>query len=301
MAVSRRHFLTTLSFAPLLGRHVDAFQRPFAWVNEQSPGTYPAGVRHATFHSASNKTEVGYCVFLPPGYDAPENASRRYPVVYHLHGGFVGSELIALAAAPPIDAAMRQGHIAAAIYVFSNGGRVSHYDYAGLQSYGETALVKELIPHADATYRTIARRDARGIEGFSAGGRGTARIMFKYPDLFCSAVAISGGHQHEKYINEHGGRSRNPPDLIFETSNNTYALARHYTGQGKHQLDILIVVGTTDMNYEANLEWMTHLDALKIGYKKIVIEGVGHNLGAIMGHAGLDIMRFHAESRARSA
>ena len=185
--------------------------------------------------------------------------------------------------------------------MFPNGGRVSHFDYQALQSYGEKRAGEELIPHTDATYRTIAQRDARGIEGFSAGGRGTARIMFRYADLFCSAVPMSGGHQHEKYIDEHEGRSQNPPNLVFEPGNNTYALARRYAGQRSYELNILIVVGTTDMNYGATLEWMTHLDALNIGYKKILVEGVGHNLAAITGRAGLDVMRFHAESRARVA
>lgn len=55
------------------------------------------------------------------------------------------------------------------------------------------------------------------------------------------------------------------------------------------------------MNYGANLEWMTHLDALKIGYKKILVEGVGHNLAAINSRAGLDVMRFHVKSRGRVA
>ena len=30
-------------------------------------------------------------------------------------------------------------------------------------------FVKELIPHIDSTYRTIAKRSGRGIEGFSQG------------------------------------------------------------------------------------------------------------------------------------
>ena len=38
------------------------------------------------------------------------------------------------------------------------------------------------------TYRTIAERSGRGIEGFSQGGRGTVRYMFNHPELFCSAA-----------------------------------------------------------------------------------------------------------------
>ena len=59
------------------------------------------------------------------------------------------------------------------IYVFPNGGKLPFHDLPG--SFAETALVKELIPHNDENYRTIARRESRGIEGFSFGGRATAR------------------------------------------------------------------------------------------------------------------------------
>ena len=104
-----------------------------------------------------------------------------------------------------------------------------------------------------------------------------------------------------EYIDEHEGRSQNPPDLVFEPGNNTYALARRYADQRQHDLNILVAVGTTDRNHGPNLEWMTHLDALKIRYKKILVEGVGHDFAAINSRVGLDVMRFHVESRGRLA
>ena len=36
--------------------------------------------------SASLGAEIGYRVALPPGYGAPENQNKRYPVIYLLHG-----------------------------------------------------------------------------------------------------------------------------------------------------------------------------------------------------------------------
>ena len=38
-------------------------------------------------------TEVGYRIYLPPGYEESERKKNRYPVVYYLHGGRPGSEL----------------------------------------------------------------------------------------------------------------------------------------------------------------------------------------------------------------
>ncbi len=39
-----------------------------------------------SFHSEALGGQYRYSIVLPPGYDAPENASARYPVVYLLHG-----------------------------------------------------------------------------------------------------------------------------------------------------------------------------------------------------------------------
>ena len=59
----------------------------------------------------------------------------------------------------------------------------------------ETVIVKDLIPHVDATYRTLASREFRAIEGFSMGGYGAAYIGFKYPDVF-GVVSILAGAMH---------------------------------------------------------------------------------------------------------
>ena len=292
--LTRRDFLGSVVMSPLVARAIQQPPRTFNWVNQRPNGTYPIGVRHATFYSPSNKATVGYCVFLPPYYDAETSATMRYPVIYLLHGGFVGSELLAVGAAAVIDAAMRSDRVPPAIYVFPNGGKVSHYDYPALDSYGETAFVRELIPHVDKTYRTIARREARAVEGFSAGGRGAARVIFKYPELFCSAVPMSGGHQFEKYIHDNKGRSLNPPDRVFDPENNSYDRASAYARQKNYRANVMVVVGTQDANYEGNLDWMKHLDSLGIEYRRVLVEGVGHNMPQILERVGLDVMRFHA-------
>src|SRR5215469_15404987 len=48
----------------------------------------------------------------------------------------------------------------------------------------ESVIIKELIPHIDKTYRTIASREGRAIEGYSMGGYGAAHLGFKYPAVF---------------------------------------------------------------------------------------------------------------------
>ena len=38
----------------------------------------------------------------------------------------------------------------------------------------ESVILKDLIPHVDATYRTISDRRGRAVEGFSMGAGGAA-------------------------------------------------------------------------------------------------------------------------------
>lgn len=270
---------------------------PFRWINPFPKDKYPK-LRHGTFRSPSNDAEVGFCIYLPPGYDAPANRERRYPVVYWLHGGRPGSETKGISVAPNLDEAMKKGLVAPAIYVFPNGGAVSHYDYPQLKSLGETAFIKELIPHIDRTYRTIASREGRALEGFSQGGRGTARFMFKYPELFCSAAPMGGGHQHEKRISENNG---DEGAYQFEPQNNTYDLARKYASGSKPSVRILVVVGDNDMNYQANLDWMEHLRSLNIPFEKRIVKGAPHSAAVVYNRAGLEVMKFHAENFKQAA
>ena len=272
-------------------------QTPFQWINPL-PLSAPEGVQHATYYSNANDAAVGYNIFLPPGYSLPQNADRRYPVVYYLHGGRPGGEHKSVSLAAHMGKAMRSGEVPPMIYVFVNGGRLSHYDIPG--SAGETAFVDELIPHIDKTYRTIATREARGVEGFSQGGRGTARILFKHRDLFVSAAPMGGGHQHEKRIDLNDGVESDAVH-IDPPWNNTWELARRYAadGQGK-PVNILVVVGTKDQNYDANLDWMAHLAGLGIEHEKIVIPDTPHSAREVYRKRGEDFMRFHAKNFRRA-
>lgn len=270
---------------------VSGCEAEFKWVNELPDQANPL-VRHGTFFSTSMQTDVGYYVYTPPGYDAIENAEVRYPAVYFLHGGRTGSEAHALYMATLFNQWMVNGAIPPRLYIFPNGGKHSHYDEGA--SLGETAFIRELIPHIDSTYRTIAERSGRGLEGFSMGGRGTARDMFKYPDLFCSAVPIAGGHQHERERSAKYG-SGTPPDGA-ESSNNSWDLAEDYASrESGAEVAILVVVGTEGFNYEANLEWMGHLDSLGISYSSFVVEGVGHHADDLYAVLQDSVMRFHEE------
>ncbi len=263
--------------------------KQFKWVNPLPERLKSPGLEHGTFKSLSMGIDVGYYIYLPPEYEATK---RRFPVVYYLHGGRPGNELSSIGMVPLFHKHIQDGEVDPLIYVFVNGGKVSHYNMPSMNSMGEDLFVKELIPHIDKTYRTIARREGRGIEGFSQGGRGTTRIMFEYPELFCSAAPGGSGYETEKKISENDGWENDK--LRFQPGHNAYDRARKYAADPQRpQLPIMIHVGTKGFNYDNNLAYMEFLDSLGIPYEKVVAEGVPHNNKGIYEKVGPVIMKFH--------
>lgn len=266
---------------------------PFKWVNTLPENRKVPGLEHSTFKSSSMGIDVGYCIYLPPQYKTEE--SKKFPVVYYLHGGRPGSEIKSVRMASYIHKAMSKNEVKPMIYVFVNGGPVSHYNYPQKENgLGEDIFIKELIPHIDSKYRTVADKKGRGLEGFSQGGRGTARIMFKHPHLFYSCSPGGGGFATEKHISESGGRESEK--LIFAEGYNAYDLARAFKKKDDQNIKILFHVGTKGFNYQNNLEYMKFMDSLEISYGKVIVDGAEHSSAQIYDKKGLEIMKFHSEN-----
>ncbi|MCM2373408.1 alpha/beta hydrolase [Aporhodopirellula aestuarii] len=266
---------------------------PFAWVNPIPGKLQHPSLKHGTFQSPSLGQEIGYVILLPPSYS--EESSERFPVVYYLHGGRPGSETKSLSLAPIIFAAMESRQVREMIYVFVNGGPVSHYNIPDEPTkQGADVFIKELIPHVDATYHTVADRDHRGLEGFSQGGRGTMRLSLRHAELFCSAAAGGGGYETERKISESGGRESET--LVFAEGDNTWDLARAYAAQKSPPVQWLIYVGTKGFNYENNLAYMKFLESLDIPFEKLIVPDVPHSGLQIYEKNGLEVMKFHARN-----
>ncbi len=267
---------------------------PFAWVNPIPPKQQLPSLKHGTFTSPSLDVEVGYAILLPPSYSDSDSA-QRFPVVYYLHGGRPGSETKSIGLASKIVAAMKSKQVREMVYVFVNGGPVSHYNMPNEPAkQGADVFIKELIPHIDSTYRTIADRNHRGIEGFSQGGRGTMRLSLRYPELFCSAAAGGGGYETERIISESDGRESD--SLVFAKGDNTWDLARQYAKHGTPQVNWLIYVGTKCFNYENNLAYMKFLESLEIPHSKIIVPDATHSASEIYEAKCIEIMQFHANN-----
>lgn len=138
-------------------------------------------------------------VWLPPSYDA--QPTWRFPVIYWL-AGFTGTGASLFQGGPwqpslgdRLHHLMTTGLMPEAIVVapecFTRFGGSQYLDSPATGLY-ETHLCRELIPAVDARFRTIARREGRGIGGRSSGGFGALVLAMRHPDLFAAVASHAG-------------------------------------------------------------------------------------------------------------
>ena len=274
---------------------------PFRWNNPLPAQFEKDRVKHGTFESKANMATVGFNILLPVVYH--EEKKRRFAVVYLLHGGRPGSESKHLKLASFVNDAIKKGMIPPTIYVFVNGGPVSHYDYPkplelsgkSFETKGNTAFVKELIPHIDKTYRTIAERKGRMLEGYSQGGRGTLRTAFRYPELFAAASAGSAGLATELRIQKEGGKESN--SLHFTPGDDAYSLAKEYAGKMENfPMKVLLYTGNNkkDFNWEGNVDYSRYLNSIGIKHGHLLIPECGHSTQQAYKISGRKLFEFLA-------
>jgi CubicO group peptidase (beta-lactamase class C family)/enterochelin esterase-like enzyme len=252
-----------------------------AWV---TPEVNAQRVSFHTFFSDAVKGKVSYHLYTPNAYD--RETDRRFPVVYWLHGSGGGLAGIAKVAAH-FDAAIEAGKTPPCLVVFVNGLAGGMYvDWKDGSVPMETIVVQELLPHIDATYRTIAARGGRLLDGYSMGGYGAARLGFKYTDLF-SAVSIMGGGplQAELIQTPRVGRQR-----ASEVLKQVYGGDQEYFKSvsprrlAEQNAEAIIegslvrqVCGDQDETLGPNRDFHELLESLKIPHAWIVLTGVDHN------------------------
>ncbi|HEY0118696.1 MAG TPA: alpha/beta hydrolase-fold protein [Cellulomonas sp.] len=129
-------------------------------------------------------------VTLPPSYFTSQ---ERYPVVYFLEG--VGTQAGQLAGDRASIAHQMQAAGAREFIVVEADGinSLGANFYANSPVGGNMAdfLSQDLVGTVDASFRTIANRQARALAGFSMGGLGTVNLGLSRPDVFGSLYALS--------------------------------------------------------------------------------------------------------------
>jgi enterochelin esterase-like enzyme len=132
-------------------------------------------------------------VVLPPSYR--QDAQRRYPVVYALHGYSIGAEQWTHEIHVPqtIEGAFALGAREMIVVLPDSKTRHNGSMYSSSVTTGdfERFIAHDLVEYVDAHYRTIPDRRSRGLVGHSMGGYGAARIGMKHPDVFGSLYIMS--------------------------------------------------------------------------------------------------------------
>ena len=129
-------------------------------------------------------------LYLPADY---ATSTKRYPVVYFLHGlpasstAYEGSSFLADA----LDRTGRQAIIVAPQGARDNDSDPEYLDWGPGRNW-ETAITRDIVRYVDWHLRTIANRRGRAIVGLSAGGYGAVLLALHHLRSFSVIEAWSG-------------------------------------------------------------------------------------------------------------
>jgi S-formylglutathione hydrolase FrmB len=137
-------------------------------------------------------------VYLPASYKT--KPTKRYPVVYFLHGytdddaKFYGFKKHWMTLPPVLDTTFAKDQAHEMIVVTPDAYtrfQGSMYSNSATTGNWEDFIAKELVGYIDSHYRTIAKKEGRGLCGHSMGGYGALRIGERNPDVFSAVYLLS--------------------------------------------------------------------------------------------------------------
>jgi len=242
---------------------------------------------------ARGKNSYGsFMIYLPNAYNS---TTKRYPVIYYLHGGN-GNQREGAWLMNEMDKAITAQKMPPVIIVSVQALPIGWYCNANVGAKGvisgpiEDVLVKNLVPYIDSHYRTITNPNGRGLEGWSMGGFGAVRLAFKYPELFGFASSIAGAlidfqdeHNPQYLVNTFGSARGNDAANSIEYFNAVHP--RNYAKKNaeliKKNVKVRLIVGDKDWLYNNEGKFITknfsdYLDSLGIKHAYTVIKDVGH-------------------------
>jgi S-formylglutathione hydrolase FrmB len=249
-------------------------------------------------HSAVLHSAVRFCVFLPASYSDPVANTRKYPVLYLLHGlGGTNQSMAVDGEWTELQDLRRENKVGDFIvvspeawdtfYINSRDGKTPYSDF----------FLREFMPYVERTYRIQGTRISRGITGFSMGGYGALRFAFLHPELFGSVSAHSaaivrdppnqgkGIQSPGNFVSEVLGKTFGDPiDRQFWIQNSPFVIVRKNAEELKKS-KIYFDCGTED-TYGLNVgatELHETLDALKIPHEFHLYPG-GHSTLYLVAH-----------------
>jgi enterochelin esterase-like enzyme len=167
----------TLALAFLLAAFMRASAPLPKQFGELRAGPHGGSIWRGVIPGAQRKSAI----YLPPHF----TRTRRYPVVYLLHGmpGSPWEYLNSLSLAALGDTLITRHEASPFIAVVPVAGPTAYYDgeWAG---QWEDYLVRKVVPWVDSHLPTVASARGRTLAGLSAGGYGAVDIGLRHPGLF---------------------------------------------------------------------------------------------------------------------
>jgi S-formylglutathione hydrolase FrmB len=271
--------------------------------------TLRGDVRPDSVRSDALGVQKRLLVYLPPSYQ--REPTRRYPVAFYLHGAWGAEDnWVALGRIDRTMDSLIAAGLPEMIVVLPDGDDGWYTTWNALNNTpacrADTArrepartycvpwpkydeyIVRELVAHVDSVYRTMARREHRGIAGLSMGGYGAVSLSLRYPDVFAAAASHSGVLSPRyagptpyapptRYASSVDGvRGRYSPalwelmrpafgrDTIGWRARDPAVLARHLVSSGGRAPALFVDVGRDDPFLEQNRAFRADLSALGI-------------------------------------
>jgi enterochelin esterase-like enzyme len=205
-----------------------------------------------------------YRVYLPPDYLT--NTTRRYPVLYMLHGnGGNYTEWTDSFLPEQADRMMASGEIPPLIIVMpdsaASGGPTYWANWSEGPRWGDY-VTEDVVSTIDQRYRTLANPRSRAIGGLSMGGLGALNLAFQHPDVF----GVVGGHSPSV-------RLEPDPSLWFLVDDNFWehnpAWLAH-NAPGIESLSIWLDAGTDDV-------WLPNIEAVRDALLERGLQPTWHN------------------------
>ena len=131
-------------------------------------------IARVTYPSLALGWHDRFLVYLPPGYHA--GASRRYPVLYLLHGDKQGAaSFLRLGLQPTLDRLISTHAIRPMIAVMLEANGLPD-NWRNTPGPRYESYVSEVASLTDAILPTLTGRASRGIAGYSMGGFGAMEV-----------------------------------------------------------------------------------------------------------------------------
>jgi len=275
-----------------------------AWVTRAMTGPR---VSHHVFASRYAGGNVSYHLYTPVAHDG--DPAARFPVVYWLHGSGGGLPGIPQLARL-FDEAIAAGRLPPVFIVFVNGLPNGMYlDWKDGSVRVESMIIRDLIPHIDATHRTIAERHGRLIEGFSMGGYGAARLGFSHPHLFAGVSLLGAGPMQPDFSRTpRAGPARreeifdrvygNDPAFFLQVS--PWAIAERQAPLLRG-MPVRQAIGDRDETFANNRAFHERMESLGVAHEWTVVPGLGHDPVGLIRALGDRFWSFHRSALAKAA